>query len=241
MLLSGATLEVVGALRPEIHGTTWSSVEEAAQATSALFVREFASALLARVFVLVPFRSLPPAEQAFARELVNGDARLVAGTRVLALLGTAGKEPAWNDRRASRGHLAIPLLDRSFVEGIPMIAALLAELEVDVSRLEAAPIATRRLLGGKNGRFYVAEAASARDGQGRHVIAARDFVESHQIKTVFGMGGAYMDGTLAVAIVFANEVVPAGVVDLFPSLIGNFKMATMELMTKGRIFAPATT
>jgi hypothetical protein len=118
-----------------------------------------------------------------------------------------------------------------------MIAALLAELEVDVARLDAAAIATRRLLGGKNTRFFVADAATALDAQGRHVIAARDFVGKHQVKTVFGMGGAYVDGTLAVAIVFTNEPVPATVVDLFPSLIGNFKMATTELMTKGLTFA----
>lgn len=72
--------------------------------------------------------------------------------------------------------------------------------------MDAAPdVNARRLLGGFNGVFYVDDASSARDAQDRLIIAARDFVAEHGVKTVFGMGGAYPDGTLLVIIVFARE------------------------------------
>ena len=239
MLLATSTLQDVDGVRSTVHGTAWGSVEQAAQATAEAFVQQFPSIVLARLFALVPFASLPADEQAFARALVKSDARLGPRTLVLTLLGTAGAEPSWNARQASVGHRAIPLLDQGFIEEIPMIAALLHELEVDVTRVDNAAIAMRRLLGGKNGRFYVADAAAARDGRGRHIIAGRDFVERHQVKTVFGMGGAYVDGTIVVAIAFSSESVPVQVVDLFPSIIGNFKMATMGMAAKGHWFAQA--
>jgi hypothetical protein len=61
------------------------------------------------------------------------------------------------------------------------------------------------MLGGRNGTFYVQDARTAVDSLGRHVIAARDFAQEFAIRTVFGMGGAYVDGTMAVAIFFCPK------------------------------------
>ena len=154
------------------------------------------------------------------------------------VLGTTGREPQWNQRLTSEGHLAIPLLDRAFVQGIPMIAKLLADLEADLANLDSGmPIASRKLLGGQNATFYVPDARTMVDSQGRSVISATPFVTRYGVRGVFGMGGAYLDGSLAVAVIFTNEVLERLTVDKFPSLIGNFKMATSKLVSAGKIFS----
>jgi hypothetical protein len=119
-----------------------------------------------------------------------------------------------------------------------MIAKLLADLEVDLVGLDdGRPIVTRRMLGGNNGTFYVRDAQDARDERGRSIIADQEFARQHDVHTVFGMGGAYLDGTLALAVVFSSETLERGIVDRYPSFISTFKMATAALLTAGRIYA----
>src|SRR5579884_2013583 len=50
-----------------------------------------------------------------------------ADLKCLVLLATVGDEPAWNDRRMSQNHQAIPLPSPHIVEGAPMIAQLIRE------------------------------------------------------------------------------------------------------------------
>lgn len=213
------------------------TVCEAAQLFVETLGASFSSVVLARVFLVVPYAALPSADKAFATHSVAGDERLTEKTRVLSLIGTHGVEPSYCDRGLSKGHLAIPLLDTTHVQNIPMIAKLLADLEVDFAGLDdGRPIATRRMLGGRNGTFFIADAQTAADARERFVIPSRDFVSQYAIRTVFGMGGAYVDGTLAVAVLFTNELIDRAIVDRYPSLISNFKMATAALLAGGRIY-----
>jgi hypothetical protein len=241
-----------------IADTTWADIETlrgriseisavgtprsllmAAEELADLF-NAYSSIVLARVFLVLPFESMPARERASAEAFVDNDPRLVARTPVLSLLATRGRKPEWNDRERSRGHRAIPLLDQAFVQGAPMIARLLADLEVNLKALDdGRPIVTRRMLGGRNGAFYVDDAQSARDALGRPIIPAQDFVAEHAIRTVFGMGGAYVHGQLVVAIMFCTELLDRLVVDRFPSLISNFKMATAPLIESQSIYEPA--
>jgi len=133
------------------------------------------------------------------------------------LLGSRGALPAWNDRALSDGHFAIPLLSKVLVEGAPMIAQLLADLEVDLGCLDdGRPIASRRMLGSSNQCFYVSNAREARDNHGRFIIPSQDFVAKHAIDTVFGMAGSYLDGTIVVAISFTSESLDKLTVDPLP-------------------------
>ena len=214
-----------------------ASVQAAAQAFTAILARSYSTVVLARIFAVLPLSRLPAKDLAFAHRLVADDARLRPSTPVLSLLGSSGVESSWNARQDSKGHLAIPLLDRAFVQGVPMIAKLLSDLEVDLGLLDTGlPIATRRMLGGKNNTFFVPDAQTAVDESRRAIIPATDFVREYKLRTVFGMGGAYVDGSLAVAIIFSSELIERTVVDRFPSLISNFKMATGEHQAAGRIF-----
>jgi hypothetical protein len=235
--LSGVTWPEVERLREVVGIKNAPSVEAAAGTFVEAFATAFSDVALVRLFIVLPVAHLPAPERAFATRFAADDPRFGPTTRALTLLGTRGREPGWNERRLSRGHLCIPLIDRKFVEAAPMIAKLLADLDVDLGAFDdGRPIATRRLLGGKNGMFYVPDATTAVDTKGRHVIADQRFVERYGIRTVFGMGGAYPDGTLVTSLIFSTEKIPQLIVDRFPSLISNFKMATAKLIEERRIF-----
>ncbi len=236
-LLASATFPEINALRETMGFIAASSVEAAARQFTAQMVASFESIVLGRVFLVLPFARLPAAEQAFARALVHADPRLGDTTPCLALVGSRGREPAWNDRRSSVGHRAIPLLDADHVASAPMLAKLLGDLNIRVAvPLEGGPVVTRLLPGGLNAAFYVQNASTAKDDRGRSVIPDQVFANKHGVNTVFGMGGSYVDGTLAVAVFFTTEMLERMVVDRYPSLIGNFKMATADLVSEGRIF-----
>jgi hypothetical protein len=224
-------------LREGLGSRGEATVRAAGQGFAADIARHFSSVVLARVFLVLPFRSLPPPDRAFAIGVAKGDSRLDERTPVLSLLGTSGREPHWGNRERSNGHLAIPLLARAHVENIPMLARLLGDLQVDFSALDdGRALASERMLGGSNAKFYVPDAQTAKNERGEFVIPAREFVKKYAVRTVFGMGGAYLDGTLAVAVIFTDEPIDVLIVNRFPSLISSFKMATSKPLSRGAIF-----
>ena len=205
-----------------------------------LFEHFSGATALARVYAVVPYCDLDPEVTRFVDGLASGSsppARLGPTTPVLTLLGTHGVKEEWCDRRKSAGHRVIPLVSAAFVQKIPMVARLLKELGVDLAWLDDSPdVSARRLLGGFNGVFYVDDAASAQDAQGRLIIPAQDFVAEQGIKTVFGMGGFYPDGTLVAIIVFAREHVTKTQVERLTSLISLFKGQTFGIVRAKRFF-----
>lgn len=224
-------------LRDSVTTPPPATVEDGAQRFARAFADLSRAVVLARVFIVLPYRGLPPEEQAFATKLAATSSPIPPQTRVLTLLGTAGREADWCDRRRSQGHAAIPLLNRRFVQDVPMLAQLLADLEVELDALDSgASIVSRRMLGGKNGTFYVANAATAADHQGRSIIPSKEFVSRYGIRTVFGMGGAYINETLVVAIVFTNEELDRDQINSYPTLISHFKMSTARALFEGRVF-----
>ena len=215
---------------------------DAAQGLSAALLKEFPSVILARVFVVVPFERLPDVDAEVAQRFADrlGAAELlVPSTPVLSLLGTSGVVATWNNRLFSSSHLAIPLLSRELVENAPMLAQLLADLNPNWAYLDdARPIDSKRMIGGTNQRFYVQSAKTALDARGRLIIPDRDFVATHRIETVFGMAGAYVDRMVVAAIVFTSERLEPQVIDRYPSIIANFRMATTAAVLARRIYGP---
>ena len=224
-------------VRQDVRGAT--SLEDAAQRFASLFYRQFAaSTVLVRVYVTLPFDRLPDEPQRFARAVARGSVdKLRPTTQVLTLLGTAGADPAWNDRRASKGHVAIPLIDATFVSAIPMVQSLLEQMGMELRWVDQdAKEFTRRLIGGFIGVFHVPEAASTVNRVGRHIIPAQDFVAAHGVKTVFGAGGAYLDGTMVTMVVFARETIERNDVDRLGGLITIFKSLTTTVIRERQYF-----
>ena len=237
MLLSDADWPQINELRKTIEASAPSSVEDAAQRFATLFVETFSSIVLARVFIVHPFEEASALDQTFAMKLVGDDPRVNAKTPTLCLLGTRGREDDWNHRERSTGHLAIPLL-KSLVANTPMIAKLLADLELDHADLDDGfASTTQKMLGSTNGKFFVQSAPTAVDSRNRPIIPGRSFVKQYDVKTVFGMGGSYFDGMLAVVIFFTNEQLEKVVADRYASFISTFKTVTTRLQQKRLIYA----
>lgn len=216
------------------------SLEEAGQALAAALYTQFAeSAILARVFVTVPFAALPPPTQAFVQAMPGAAAALTGPTPVLSLIGTQGQEAEWNDRRKSKRHGAIPLISAEFVNGIPMIARLLRELGVPLDWIDSHDA---RLLvttiGRRVGLFFVEDARRAMDDLGRKVIPAVDFVFPYGVKSVFGIGGAYSGGEMLVVVCFCRDRIARATAELFLALIDLFKSKTGCLIAPAKVFAP---
>ncbi|RMF65124.1 MAG: hypothetical protein D6743_08365 [Calditrichaeota bacterium] len=196
--------------------------------------------VVARVFLTVPFGDLPKGNREFVQNLANsagaGDA-LTEGCPVLSLIGTYGQERDWRDRRNSKGHVGIPLISSAFVDAIPMISRLLTEFGVPMDFLDSRdPDVLIETIGKKTGLFFVEDAGKAMDAQGRKIIAAQDFVSGYNVKSVFGIGGAYDSGQLFVVVVFCRDAFSRTTAEEFLTLASLLQNQTNALANNQKIF-----
>ncbi len=208
----------IKSLQKEIEAKSggFNCLEELAQFISSSLYKKFEDfAVLSRVYVSFPYGILPQKNKNFVNDLtesLNVQDRLNDETPILSLMGTSGIEPAWNDRKNSKGHVGIPLISSTFIDGIPMMARLLNELGVDIEDLQnedGVTDLTSDIFGSQQGIFYVADAAAMEDSQGRKIIAAQDFVEKYGVKTVFGFGGKIPNqNAYTVAVLFTKASIP---------------------------------
>ncbi len=225
---------LVNRLKDNLKG--FSYLDEAAQKAMDVLKDEFQDSLvLARVYATVPYAVLPDFNKKFVNKLAEdkGIKTLVNDkTLVLSLLGTRGTEPDWNDRKKSRGHVGIPLVSASFVEEIPMVARLMKEmgLELDWIDKNDTNIVVKKI-GNMAGVFYVPDALTQVDNRNRKIIADQNFAAKYNVKSVFGIGGCYMDGTFITVILFTNEALQKSQAEAFTSLINSIKSSTLELVS----------
>lgn len=222
--------------------STCAHVQAAAQRYAHLLYEEFKeAAVLVRLFVTLPYQDLPPRDKTFVTGLARAEnlsAQLNDKTRVLSLLGTAGTQPQWNDRYQSQSHLGIPLLTANFVKSIPMVSRLMNDMGIDLAWFdELDQEIVIKSLGHTAGVFYVRDAMTRLDQQQRKIVSAQDFVAAHKIKTVFGLGGSYLNGSFVTIIIFTRETIEQDRVERLTPLINTFKVATMSKLMQGAIFA----
>jgi hypothetical protein len=215
--------------------TTCASVEDCARILVDTFCERLSVLVLARLYVSIPFRELPAEEQRAAerigRMLEVAD-RITRNTEVLCLLATRGTNTEWNDRRLSHAHRALPLVDDAFVRSAPMLDSLFSQLGITGA---SSPVPAERV--GIDGIFLVDDAATARDADGRHIVPARDFVEAHAIKSVFGFGGRYVTGRIMAFVAFAQVTVEAQDVRALASIGSSFRMSTSRRFFEKQIFS----
>jgi hypothetical protein len=237
------TLGDVNSLRERVHGALegCASLREAAQeCASAVYEDHQESVALVRLYATVPVRQLPPADRSFVSALAasgGAAAALTENTPVLSLLGTRGDEPDWDDRQKSKGHRGIPLVASSFVEAIPMVSRLMHDMGIGVGWLDTHDTKiVVKSLGRIAGVFYVRDAATGVDDHDRLIVPAQDFVRSYGVKTVFGLGGSYLNGTCVILILFTRELMEREEVEKFMPLVNTIKSATMSLVMRDKIF-----
>lgn len=188
------------------------------------------SCVLARCFVTQPYGSLPPEVQEAARGAAEG-VELAAGTRCLVLLATAGERPEWNDRRASRGHRAIPLPSPDVVAQAPMIARMMSQMGVDIAAL----LGSEQAGGGAEKTydvFYVPEAAGS-----EFIPAQEEFVRPFGIRSVVGFGGLLQEEFFAF-ILFSREAVPAEAASRFRNVALDARIALLKHERRD-VYAPS--
>ena len=204
-----------------------SDMEEVARRTVDHLYRSLVSddstpaCALVRFYKTHPLGGLSAELKDFARRLHG--APLEDEARCLTLLATAGLEPAWNDRRTSEAHQAIPLAGTTVLEQSPMIAALVADLGIDadfVVRPDPAEIIERHHQ--DYGVFHVERA------RGSDAVPAQDFVERYGVESVVGIGGVLPSGDLFAIVLFTTVPVGAEVADLLLSLALAVKAAIVR-------------
>ena len=186
---------------------------------------------LVRFYKTHAYGALEPGLQAFVRGVL-GARRPWDEMKCLVLLATAGDEPAWNDRRRSRGHQAIPLPSAQIVEQAPMISQLIRELGLDLDDVVSPRTDLIRGLEGKTYNvFHVPEAL------GSPYIPAQDgFVRAHGIRSVVGCGGILLSGDFYSLILFSRVPVPADSADRFRNIALDLKLVVSPFDT---VFAAA--
>ena len=181
--------------------------------------------VLARFYATQRYDSLEPDLQRYVAETSRMSSPLPRDMRCLALLGTAGDEPAWNSRQLSRGHRAIPLPSAEIVRAAPMIAGLLEELGID---LEA-------LIAGTTPRPSVAEPRTydvfhVEQALGSPVIPAQEeFVIPYAIHSVVGFGGQLRSGELFAVVLFSRAPIPPASASRFRTIALDIRSALFSL------------
>jgi PAS domain S-box-containing protein len=220
-------LEISASIRDVSTGA--GSMEEAAGAIvdhlrSSLIDKDTGqpSLALVRFYKTLPLSELDPPLQAFARG-VAAEAHL-DDIACLTLLASAGEEPSWNDRTASRGHKAIPLQSAQAVQRSPMIAELVRGLGLDAEQVVKARSPLLRELAHQTfGVFYEPTALGS-----PHIPAQDDFVVPYGIKSALGFGGVLPSGSLFAVVMFSTTPIPPETADAFATVAVSVKLAVLR-------------
>lgn len=149
----------------------------------------------------------------------SADGPLDPNTPVMTLLASAGSEEAWNDRKRSEGHRAIPLRSQRAEELSPMISRLFEQfgaeplLTGDVRPLE------------KRSNFDVFHVGDPLESP---FVPAKDFVRDYGIRSVVGFGAFLPPADMFAAILFSNVPIAADTATMFPALALSVKIALLQ-------------
>lgn len=189
------------------------------------------SCVMVRFYKTHDFESLPSRLRAFARRQL-GAHEPRPDMKSLVLLATVGDEPAWNDRKRSREHQAIPLASVEMVERAPMISALIQQFGLSV---QDAVRPNTDVLPHREGKAY--NVFHVPEAKGSPLIPAQDdFVERYGIRSVIGFGGALRSGNLFATILFSRRPIPAESAGRFRSLAVDVK-GILFFQDEARTFA----
>jgi hypothetical protein len=185
---------------------------------------------LVRCYKTHSYGDLEPELQEFVKAKFSGESPRLS-MKCLTLMATAGEERAWNSRKLSKGHKAIPLPTPDIVEQAPMIAQLIREFGLDLSAVvDPGKEVVRDLMGKTYGVFFVREARGS-----RFIPAQEEFVIRYGIRSVLGFGGSLAAGDLFAIILFSRVSIPESSADRFRALALDVKSGLFNFKSD-RIF-----
>ena len=216
-------------------------MEEAAQRVCRVLYDELVTpegtkaCALVRCYKTHSYGKLEPELQAFARAVLQENP-IASAIRCLTLMGTVGDESAWNSRRASVGHQAIPLPSTEIIEKAPMIAQLIRQFGLDLTDvIQPTADLVRGVTGKTYGVFHVPDAVGS-----PYIPAQKDFVLKFGIRSVVGFGGSLPSGDLFAVILFARVPISTETADRFRNLALDVKSGFFPFRD-GEIFASEAT
>lgn len=176
--------------------------------------------VLARLFVTSSTTALPAELRDRARAQCLQDGTGTGTGRNLLLLATEGDLPAWCDRRRSRAHEVLTLGDPAHLGSMPMVAALVSHLGLDVDGFLRGNHSTENELG----VFFVREAL------GDPAIPDQHFVREHGVRAVLGFGDVLPGGEVFTVVVFTRSPVADEVAAMFRTLAVAAKLAMLNAL-----------
>jgi hypothetical protein len=186
---------------------------------------------LVRGYKVHSYGTLPPDLQHFVRRSLDTSDSPDAAMRCLTLLATVGDEAAWNDRRRSLGHQAIPLASEEMVSRAPMIAQLIRGFGLDLGDVvHPRGDIVRNLEGKTYGVFHVEHAAGS-----PYIPAQASFVDRFGVESVLGFGGSVSGPDLFAVILFSRERISADAADRFRTIALDVKGALLPF-ANGPVF-----
>lgn len=211
-------------------GKCAKNMEEAASEVVNYFFENFIdkrtgekSCALVRFFKTHDMNELPLPLQDFAGKLLQKKTESKS-YKCLTLIATAGIEEAWNYRRKSAGHQAIPLPDADAVNRIPMMRNLIKQMGLEVKAvINPDPELLTDLSKKTFNIFYVPDALGS-----KYISAQDDFVKPYGIKSVLGFGSVLPSGNVFVVIIFSRTKIEHEVANLFSILALNMRMLIMQ-------------
>lgn len=189
---------------------------------------------LVRFFKTHPYRELSGRLQEESQSIVQGQ-YISPGTKCLTLLATAGDAPQWNDRRHSKGHQAIPLIDEDFVRRAPMILQLIQQFGLDVSAvIETNPALITKSPHRAFNVFHIPTALNS-----PYIPGQQEFVVPYRIKSVLGFGGMLPSNELFAVIMFSKAFVPIETANRF-KFVSAYVRVAVESFNRDKILIQET-
>ena len=179
---------------------------------------------LVRFYKTHRFSELETDQKLFAQRMF-GDQPADGDMRCLALVATAGDEPEWNSRHASRSHQAVPLPTADIVRQAPMIARLIEDLGLSIESVVSRAMPSARSMEVRTYDVFHVENALGSP----HIPAQADFVVRYGIESVVGFGGLLRSGEMYAVILFARVPVPTASAARFRTIALDVRSALYAL------------
>lgn len=211
------------------------SIEEIYQRLARVMCESFCTVpgesdlVLSRVYHSFDFPLLSSSLQQTAKQI--WEKNLKENSKLIALMGTYGKEAAWQDRTQSKGHKAI-LLSHETLNNIPMVARLIQQIGFDLGILlgEKEKGIEYKSISGAFGVFYVSPALDS------PYIPAQDFVKHYEVKSVLGTGVMLPQGDIGIYIGFSRVPIENEMAANIAPLMSLFWQRAFPLLEKCGMF-----
>lgn len=155
---------------------------------------------LIRLFQTIHWERLTPQLRSYAQARMP-DQQPPHGIRCLTLFATAGDHPAWQDRRASRNHQAIPLTSPEILNRAPFVLTALDHLLTHHTPDQP--------------DTPLDDILHITDAPGSPHLPGQDFIQRHTIRSALALSGTLADGDTYTLVLYSHPRINPETAELF--------------------------